>query len=73
MNIMQYFKSFLGKMTDEDLEKRYVKKNKLNPVYSRNTGGWKKRGTGYTRRRHEESKVRRKMAKNSRRINRLRA
>ncbi len=65
MSILSFIKSMLK--SDREWEPRYIIKNKKSGPKVR---GFKKRGMGYTRLLHEESKVRRKMARESRRINR---
>ena len=69
---MNFIKLLAGWISPEELDKRYVKKNKLQhqSIFQGDSHGYKKRGVGYTRRLHEESKTRRKMAARSRRINR---
>jgi len=53
---------------DENYQPKYVVENK--PSGPKRTYRGKNRGIGWTRKSHEESKARRKMAAKSRRINR---
>lgn len=65
MNALTFIKERLQR--DNKYEVKYFKKNSAGKAPR--THGGKLRGTGYTRSVHEQSKVRRKMERASRKIN----
>ena len=65
MNALQLIREKMK--SDKDYTPKYVKQNSAGKT-PRTYGGMK-RGAGYTRKSHEQSKVRRLMARASRKIN----
>ncbi len=65
MNALKFIKEMIK--SNKDYTPKYTKENK--PGKPERSFGGKKRGANYTRRSHEQSKVRRKMERASRKIN----